>query len=504
MNYFLAFLPILAVLVAILFFRQSGQRAGLGGWAGGVIIALIFFGLNWDTFWVSQLKGLYLSFVVLLILWPALWLYNLVDESGGIRLMASGLSQFIKEKPLLLLALAWSFSGLLEGLAGFGIPVAIVAPMLMALGVPPVIAVAAVAVGHAWSITFGDMGVIFQTLLNLTQLDQAALIPITALLLGAAALICGIGAAHLLGILKRTWLYLLVTSLLISLVQFGIAAAGLYSLAAFGAGLAGVITAVIFSRFSTTEPGPSAPTPRALKAAVMVYTGLAALMILTNVIPFLKSILSEVKLTLSLPPVTGAAGFSTAANAQVFRPMLHPGTIIFIVALLTALAFQKAGLLENGKWRGTLQKTWKMGLPTSLGILGMVGLSSVMDYCGMTLLLAQGLSTLMGQLFPLVSPLVGILGAFATGSNNNSNVLFASLQMQTALLTGVSPFLLVAAQTAGGSLGSMVAPAKIIVGCATAQIKGREGDVLRLTLPYGLFAGLLLGLMTLVISAVAG
>ncbi len=143
MNYFLAFLPILAVLVAILFFRQSGQRAGLGGWAGGVIIALIFFGLNWDTFWVSQLKGLYLSFVVLLILWPALWLYNLVDESGAIRLMASGLSQFIKQMPLLLLALAWSFSGLLEGLAGFGIPVAMVAPMLMALGVGTIVSLVA-------------------------------------------------------------------------------------------------------------------------------------------------------------------------------------------------------------------------------------------------------------------------------------------------------------------------------------------------------------------------
>lgn len=504
MNYFLAFLPILAVLIAILFFRQSGQRAGLGGWAGGAMIALFFFGLNWDAFWVSQMKGLYLSFVVLLILWPALWLYNLMDEAGGIRLLASGLSQFISEKPFLLLALSWSFSGLLEGLAGFGIPVAIVAPMLMALGVSPILAVAAVCVGHSWSITFGDMGVIFQTLLNLTQLDQATLIPITALMLGAASLLCGLGAAHLLGLLRRTWLYLLVTSLLISLVQYGIAAAGLYSLAAFGAGLTGVVSAVVFSRFSAPTPASSLPSQKPLKAAIVVYTSLAILLILTNVVPSLKQVLSEIRFIMVLPSVTSASGFATAANQQTFRPFLHPGTIILIVAFLSAILFQKSGLLEPGKWTSTVLKTWKMGLPTSLGILGMVGLSSVMDYCGMTLLLAQGLSAVMGQLFPLVSPLVGILGAFATGSNNNSNVLFASLQMQTALLTGISPYLLVAAQTAGGSLGSMVAPAKIIVGCATAQIKGREGDVLRLTLPYGLAAGLLLGLMTLVISAVAG
>ena len=127
----------------------------------------------------------------------------------------------------------------------------------------------------------------------------------------------------------------------------------------------------------------------------------------------------------------------------------------------------------------------------------MVGLAALMDHCGMTLLLAQGLSALMGGAFPVVSPLVGILGAFATGSNNNSNVLFGSLQKSAAVLLGIAPSLLVATQTAGGSLGSMIAPAKIIVGCSTVGLKGRDGDVLRLTLPYGLLIGLGVGILAL-------
>jgi lactate permease len=92
-----------------------------------------------------------------------------------------------------------------------------------------------------------------------------------------------------------------------------------------------------------------------------------------------------------------------------------------------------------------------------------------------------------------VSPLVGILGAFATGSNNNSNVLFAPLQKSAALLLAIDPRLLISAQTAGGALGSMLAPAKIIVGCSTVGLNGREGEVLRKTLAYGLVIGLCLG-----------
>lgn len=118
----------------------------------------------------------------------------------------------------------------------------------------------------------------------------------------------------------------------------------------------------------------------------------------------------------------------------------------------------------------------------------------------MTLLLARALSDALGAAFPIASPLVGILGAFATGSNNNSNVLFGTLQQNAAMLLGIAPNILIAAQTTGGSLGSMIAPAKLIVACSTAGIKGRDGEVLRVTLPYGLLIGAAIGVVALLIS----
>ena len=55
--------------------------------------------------------------------------------------------------------------------------------------------------------------------------------------------------------------------------------------------------------------------------------------------------------------------------------------------------------------------------------------------------------------------------------------------------------LILAAQTTGGSLGSMLAPAKIIVGCSTAGLSGEEGQVLRKTITYGVIIAAVIGIV---------
>jgi lactate permease len=138
---------------------------------------------------------------------------------------------------------------------------------------------------------------------------------------------------------------------------------------------------------------------------------------------------------------------------------------------------------------------------SSLGIIAMVGLSVVMSHSGMTNILALGLSQAFGTaLYPLVTPFIGALGAFITGSNNNSNVLFAAVQQaRTAAAAGAEHVsLILAAQTAGGSLGSIIAPAKVIVGASTVGMGDREAEIMGKILIYGLLPVLFVALVTLV------
>jgi lactate permease len=145
--------------------------------------------------------------------------------------------------------------------------------------------------------------------------------------------------------------------------------------------------------------------------------------------------------------------------------------------------------------RRIVTKTVRSAIPSSIGIASMVGMAVMMDHAGMTYCLARGVSTAMGAAFPLVSPLIGTLGAFMTGSNTNSNVIFAPLQRQTAELIGISVWVILGAQTTGGALGSMLAPAKVIVGCSTAGLAGQEGQVMRKTVGYGLAIAITVGVI---------
>jgi lactate permease len=140
-------------------------------------------------------------------------------------------------------------------------------------------------------------------------------------------------------------------------------------------------------------------------------------------------------------------------------------------------------------------------MSSSLSIALMVAMATIMQQSGMTEALAKGLADAVGKAFPLIAPLIGGIGAFMTGSNTNSNVVFAGLQMRTAELLSYSVPAILAGQTAGAAVVSVAAPTKVVVGASTAGLAGAEGDVLRALIGYTallvMFISLLTGLASL-------
>lgn len=116
----------------------------------------------------------------------------------------------------------------------------------------------------------------------------------------------------------------------------------------------------------------------------------------------------------------------------------------------------------------------------------------------MTATLAQGLSSSMRSIFPIVSPWIGAIGSFMTGSNTNSNVVFGVLQLETAQLLNFPVMIILAAQTAGAAVASVVAPTKIIVGASTAGMAGREGEVMRAMIGYTVILVSLISILTFI------
>jgi lactate permease len=241
---------------------------------------------------------------------------------------------------------------------------------------------------------------------------------------------------------------------------------------------------------------------RTLLIALSAYIVLVVLAFAINLIEPLNAMLSSVKVTLQFPELSTAYGWVTSAGSgRKISLFDHPGAILLYSSLIAYVIYARSGCYRPGAARRILARVAKGAMNSSLGIAAMVGMATLMSHAEMTDILARGLSQSFGpDTYPVIAAFIGALGAFITGSNNNSNVLFAVLQMRTAELLGLSVTLILAAQTAGGSLGSVVSPAKVIVGCSTVGLGDEEGQVMRSILAYGLIPVVVVAIVMLLLS----
>jgi lactate permease len=518
-TWLLAFSPIATVLVLMVGFRWSGSKAGAMGWVVGLVVAWLFFGAGPELLLYSQIRGLLLTLFVLYIIWMALVLYRAVDEAGAITVIGQGIARLTSEPTMQLLLLAWAFSSFIQGVAGFGVVLAIVAPLLIGLGFAPMVAVAAVSIGHSWSITFGSMASSFQALMAATGLPGDKLAPWASLLLGVGCFLCGIGVVWIFRgarSVRKGWVAILIMGLVMAGVQAGLALTGLWNLGGFGAGLAGLVAGSLVARLPRYQGGDDGAEATglgqiqvpmdqgnkgphmSLALAVLPYLILIVVVAAAELWPWLNGVLNQIELRIEFPEVSTSYGWVVPAGAgRSISVFGHAGALLAYAAVLAFLIYERRGAYSPGVMRRIARSTVKSAGPSSMAILTMVGFAVAMENSGMTYVLAQGLSQISGPLYPLISPYIGLLGSFMTGSNTNSNVVFASLQQQAATLLGISVPLILGAQTTGAALGSMLAPARLIVGCSTAGLVGREGQVLKKLLPIGLITTGLIGLLVL-------
>jgi len=187
---------------------------------------------------------------------------------------------------------------------------------------------------------------------------------------------------------------------------------------------------------------------------------------------------------------------SSASTNRPIHIFTHAGAILVYTSLVSFFIYRRAGKYQPGTGKNILRGTVKGMMSSSLSIALMVSMATIMQSSGMTEALAQGLANAVGGAFPLIAPWIGGIGAFMTGSNTNSNVVFAGLQTRTAELLKYSVPAILAGQTAGAAVASVAAPTKVVVGASTAGMAGKEGDVLRALVGYTALLVISVSLMT--------
>ncbi len=505
----LAFVPVLVLLVTFIALRWGAPKAGAAAWFVALAGGATFFGGDAQLLAVASAKGLSLSLFVLSIIWSSVYLYNVVEKLDGPRVIGLAMARLVGDKLLQVLLIGWCFSGFLQGITGFGVPVAVATPLLTIVGVRPAPAAVMVLVGHSWAVTFGSMGSSYYTIQLVTRIPGELIGPWMALFFALPIVTCGFAVAHVhggLAAVRRSAVPVLVTGAVMSFLTWLLNILGAPQIASVFPGLAGCVVLWATARLVAPAEKPT-PAVQGGSAAADGRRGLSfnlaflpyyVLIVLTALsqIPAAKDAMQPYAWGLDYPEMRTALGYVAAAEHLYAKVSIlnHPAPLIVGAALVSFLVYIAVGAWRPQVGRAAAKVTVKQCVPTSVGIATTVMMALIMNDTGMTTTLAQGIARATGAVFPLLSPYVGVLGCFMTGSNTTSNVMFGALQMETAKGLGISTVVISAAQSAGGSLGSAIAPAKVLVGAAVVGLSGREGEVMARAIPYCIVLVLLLGI----------
>lgn len=500
-----AWVPIVVILVLMMAFRMSGGRAGAVSWGASIAIGGYFFGGDVELLASGTAKGLWTTVWVLYIVWGAMTLYNVVEVTGSFKVISSTFTRLTHGNKLLqLLVLGWAFPSFIQGVCGFGVPVAVSAPLLVGLGFNPVVAVVTPLIGHSWAVTFGSLGSSYAVLVRLTDLDPTRLAAFGALFLGICCVLVGFSIAHYYagwrGV-RESVPAVLCLSLPMAVVLNVVANFVTPYIASFTAGMAGLLLGgLVVARLPWYRPAEGTmadgASPAAFHRAFSAYYILIAVVFAVYLISPVRAWLNGLlEIGLAFPETRTSFGYSNSAVPVYagIRVFTAPGTLIFLTVALAYLFYRSQALWPDGGGRTVLNRTARQAIGATLTVMTMSMMAVVMMETGMTSYLAAGIARYFGHAYAVASPFIGVLGAFMTGSNTNSNILFTGLQREVAGLLAISPFVILGLQTTGGAIGNMFCPVNVALGTGVTNSVGREGECMRATTLYTVVQCLLVG-----------
>ncbi len=519
-----ALLPVVLLLVLLVKLRWSAVDASVAGVLAAALVAFGLFRAPVTLVAGETAKGIWNSLSIMAVTFPAILIYEVSAQANCFAVIQRELTRLIPDRLLQVLALGWCFASFLQGPSGFGVPIAVTAPLLIGIGVKPVWAVVVPLMAHAWANTFGTLGLGWEALVVQTdlagQVGSAAYWSTawwTGLLTG---LLCVLAGALICWFYKG-WAGLRHGGIAV-IVFGGIQAGGQLVLSQITPTLCAVIPTTLalgaafclarLPRYARPDPAmqhspmledrnlAAAQAPDLnLHQALLPYYVLVVISVVVLMTPPLNQALSAWKTGMAFPASATGYGFANPASDS-YAPvswLTHSGFFLLLAALAAAAYYARLGLLDAGAVRRIGGATLRKSVPAALSVVFLVAMSKIMGGSGQVDVLAHGTAGVTGPLYAGLAPLVGMLGAFMSSSNVSSNILFGGFQQSMAGLIGASKVVLLAAQTSGAAVGTMFSPSKVLLGATTAGIAGQEGAIIRKLLGVAVGSALLMGVVVL-------
>ncbi len=535
-----ASLPILLVIVLMVALNLPAKKVMPLGWALALVLAVVVWRvpLNWLA--GSTVAGALDALNILIIVFGAILLMNTLKNSGAIRTIKSTFYGISGDRRIQAIIIAFLFGAFIEGAAGFGTPAALAGPLMVSLGFPPLAAAILALVGNSTPVSFGAVGTpilggVARVLDSQGVRDSIGRYGWTwETFIHEVGVYVGTGHA-VVGTLMPLLIVLIMTKLFGEKKSFkegfqvlpfalfaGLSFTVPYLLIAIflGPELPSLLGALIALAITITAAKSGFLMPKTTwdfadrkywgsdwvgtldvadvedgkpkmhpVLAWLPYVLVAGLLVLTRVPALgIKALFTSPAVTLAWK---GILGTTLVYNLQV---LYLPGTIPFILIAVVTIFLHR---ME----RKTVAETWasslKQMVSATIALVFAVGMVNIMrnsghnasGYVDMLKALSGAAAAAFASIWFFVAPFIGILGAFMTGSNTVSNILFTTFQYEVAASAGLSKVVVVALQVIGGAAGNMICVHNVVAACTTVGVLGREGKIIRTNLiPASIYA----------------
>jgi lactate permease len=508
LSFLVATLPVATVLVLLGVLRRPAWQAALAGLIVGLIVAMGFWDLPASIAVDSVVNGMVFA------VWPVMWivfnalvLYNVSVRSGRFDAFRSWLLTHLpNDRRVVLVVIGFCFGCLLEGVAGFGVPVAITSSLLILIGFPALEALVFTLIFNTAPVAFGALGVPITVLGAVTGLPATTLAAMVGRQLPFIALILPFYVITLYGglrSLRALWPLLLVAGGSFGLCQFLASNSIDYTLTDVLAALGSFAATFVLLRVWKPAPDPefairSSVVAEGASPAVPRWQGWLPWIIVSAVVIIWNSakIFEIAQQKIPWPGLHNAVSITLYNNKPyaaiwTFQP-LATGTAILLATIITAFVVR----LTPSQFFSCVAQTFRQAWLAILTVMFIVGLAYLMNYSGIAYTLGKAVAS-AGYLFIVLSPFLGWVAVFLSGSDTSGNALFGNLQVVAANQLNLSPVLFAATNSSGGVMGKMISPQNIATGVAITDLRGREGAVLARTFFHSIVFTVLLALLVI-------
>lgn len=503
--FLIAMIPIIWLIISLGILKLPAHKTCLFTAFLSLFIAIIFWKMPLIDGATASIEGMAIAiWPILLVIVAALFTYNLAVETETMDTIKTMLSSITRDDRIQVLILAWGFGGFLEAVAGYGTAVAIPASILASIGFNPVFAAVICLLSNTVPTAFGAIGIPVSTLATVTGLDVIHLSYVTSVQLAGFIILIPFLLVVLtkksIKAIKGVFWITFISGASFAIPQIFIAKYLGAELPALIGSICSmvctIIAAKIMSRNKRSEDqtenvdgqGIISTRKITLKEGVLAwlpYILLCVLILITSPLaPSLNSFVS--KFSSNLHIYTGDSSSTTN-----FAWINTPGMMIIISTLIAGL-IQKLSI----SYMLNVFKDTVIQLKTSfITIMSIVAISKIMSYSGMTSSISFGLCALTGSFYPFISPLLGAIGTFVTGSDTSANILFGGLQAEAAKSLSIDPYWIASGNTAGATAGKMISPQSIAIATSATGLIGQEGKIFSSTIKYCIGYVIILGLI---------